>query len=86
MEKVQRPWGWYQVIDEGDRYKTKNIEVIIIGLSEIMLELVMRKVNLPPTVLHVTNPGMFIIIGLNTFTNFVYLVQRSLSSVQNQKH
>ena len=25
--KVQRPWGWYQVIDEGDRYKTKNIEV-----------------------------------------------------------
>ena len=27
MERVQRPWGWYQVIDEGDRYKTKNIEV-----------------------------------------------------------
>ena len=25
--KVERPWGWYEVIDEGDRYKTKNIEV-----------------------------------------------------------
>ena len=27
MEKVERPWGWYQVVNEGDRYKTKNIEV-----------------------------------------------------------
>ena len=27
MEKVQRPWGWYQIIDQGDCYKTKNIEV-----------------------------------------------------------
>tara|TARA_S200002703_G_scaffold159965_1_gene175760 strand:- start:6483 stop:6824 length:342 start_codon:yes stop_codon:yes gene_type:complete len=27
MEKVERPWGWYRVIDEGGRYKTKNIEV-----------------------------------------------------------
>jgi len=27
MEKIQRPWGWYQVIDQGHRYKTKNIEV-----------------------------------------------------------
>ena len=27
MEKVERPWGWYQVIDQSDRYKTKNIEV-----------------------------------------------------------
>ena len=27
MERVQRPWGWYQIIDQGDRYKTKNIEV-----------------------------------------------------------
>ena len=25
--KVERPWGWYEVIDEGDRYKTKNIFV-----------------------------------------------------------
>ena len=25
--KVERPWGWYEVIDEGDRYKIKNIEV-----------------------------------------------------------
>ena len=25
--RVERPWGWYEVIDEGDRYKTKNIEV-----------------------------------------------------------
>ena len=25
--KVERPWGWYEVIDEGDRYKTKNIVV-----------------------------------------------------------
>ena len=25
--KVERPWGWYEVIDQGDRYKTKNIEV-----------------------------------------------------------
>ena len=27
MEIIERPWGWYQVIDEGERYKTKNIEV-----------------------------------------------------------
>ena len=27
MEKVERPWGWYQVVDSGNRYKTKNIEV-----------------------------------------------------------
>ena len=25
--KEKRPWGWYDVIDEGDRYKVKNIEV-----------------------------------------------------------
>ena len=25
--KEERPWGWYEVIDEGDRYKTKNIVV-----------------------------------------------------------
>tara|TARA_B100000686_G_C16491362_1_gene812271 strand:- start:491 stop:835 length:345 start_codon:yes stop_codon:yes gene_type:complete len=25
--KEERPWGWYDVIDEGDRYKVKNIEV-----------------------------------------------------------
>tara|TARA_B100000131_G_C17930935_1_gene538284 strand:- start:241 stop:582 length:342 start_codon:yes stop_codon:yes gene_type:complete len=23
----QRPWGWYLVIDQGDRYKVKSIEV-----------------------------------------------------------
>ena len=28
MEKIERPWGWYQVIDSGGRYKTKNIEVL----------------------------------------------------------
>mgnify|MGYP003303930533 CR=1 FL=1 len=27
MTKEKRPWGWYDVIDEGDRYKVKNIEV-----------------------------------------------------------
>ena len=27
MTKEERPWGWYDVIDEGDRYKVKNIEV-----------------------------------------------------------
>ena len=27
MTKVERPWGWYDVIDEGDRYKVKSIEV-----------------------------------------------------------
>ena len=25
--KEDRPWGWYHVIDEGDRYKVKCIEV-----------------------------------------------------------
>ena len=25
--KEERPWGWYEVIDTGDRYKVKNIEV-----------------------------------------------------------
>jgi len=25
--KVERPWGWYQTIDEGYRYKVKQIEV-----------------------------------------------------------
>ncbi len=25
--KEERPWGWYDVIYEGDRYKVKNIEV-----------------------------------------------------------
>ena len=25
--REERPWGWYDVIDEGDRYKVKNIEV-----------------------------------------------------------
>ena len=23
----ERPWGWYLVIDQGDRYKVKSIEV-----------------------------------------------------------
>jgi len=27
MERVERPWGWYETIDEGDRFKIKNIEV-----------------------------------------------------------
>ena len=25
--KEQRPWGWYDVIDQGNRYKVKSIEV-----------------------------------------------------------
>ena len=25
--KEERPWGWYNVIDKGDRYKVKNLEV-----------------------------------------------------------
>ena len=25
--KEERPWGWYDVIDEGNRFKVKNIEV-----------------------------------------------------------
>ncbi len=25
--KEERPWGWYDVIDQGDRYKVKSIEV-----------------------------------------------------------
>ena len=25
--KEERPWGWYDVIDSGNRYKVKNIEV-----------------------------------------------------------
>ena len=27
MSREERPWGWYEVIDQGDRYKVKNIEV-----------------------------------------------------------
>ena len=27
MMKEKRPWGWYDVIDSGNRYKVKNIEV-----------------------------------------------------------
>ena len=27
MMKEERPWGWYDVIDSGNRYKVKNIEV-----------------------------------------------------------
>ena len=27
MSKTERPWGWYDVFDQGDRYKVKNIEV-----------------------------------------------------------
>tara|TARA_B100001094_G_scaffold69252_1_gene65686 strand:- start:12309 stop:12650 length:342 start_codon:yes stop_codon:yes gene_type:complete len=27
MNKVERPWGWYETIHEGDRLKIKNIEV-----------------------------------------------------------
>ena len=23
----ERPWGWYNIIDKGDRYKVKSIEV-----------------------------------------------------------
>ncbi len=26
--KEQRPWGWYDVLDQGNRYKVKSIEVI----------------------------------------------------------
>ena len=25
--KTERPWGWYDVIDQGERYKVKNIMV-----------------------------------------------------------
>ena len=25
--KEERPWGWYEVIDQGDRFKVKNFEV-----------------------------------------------------------
>ena len=27
MTKEQRPWGWYDVLNEGTRYKVKCIEV-----------------------------------------------------------
>ena len=27
MSKTERPWGWYDVIDQGNRYKVKSIEV-----------------------------------------------------------
>ena len=26
-DKKDRPWGWYLVMDQGDRYKVKSIEV-----------------------------------------------------------
>ena len=25
--RTERPWGWYEVIDEGDNFKVKNIQV-----------------------------------------------------------
>ena len=25
--KEERPWGWYNVIEQGERFKVKNIEV-----------------------------------------------------------
>ena len=25
--KTERPWGWYEIIDQGERFKVKNIEV-----------------------------------------------------------
>ena len=25
--REERPWGWYEVIDQGNRYKVKRIEV-----------------------------------------------------------
>jgi len=25
--RSERPWGWYRIIDEGENYKVKNIEV-----------------------------------------------------------
>ena len=25
--KTERPWGWYEVIDQAERFKVKNIEV-----------------------------------------------------------
>ena len=25
--RSERPWGWYEVIDKGEKYKVKNIEV-----------------------------------------------------------
>ena len=25
--RTERPWGWYEVIDQGERFKVKNIEV-----------------------------------------------------------
>jgi len=27
MEMIERPWGWYKVVDVGPRYKVKQIEV-----------------------------------------------------------
>ena len=27
MTKEERPWGWYDVIEQGERFKVKNIEV-----------------------------------------------------------
>ena len=32
MNKVERPWGWYETIHEGDRLKIKNIEEIKFNL------------------------------------------------------
>ena len=25
--RTERPWGWYEIIDQGERFKVKNIEV-----------------------------------------------------------
>ena len=25
--KEDRPWGWYEVIEQGDRYKVKSVEI-----------------------------------------------------------
>jgi len=39
--KEERPWGWYEVIDQGDRFKVKNIEVnqvIVYHFKSIIIE------------------------------------------------
>ena len=35
--KEERPWGWYEVIDQGDRFKVKNIEVKPVSYTHLTL-------------------------------------------------
>ena len=34
-KRVEKPWGWYQVLTEGPDYVTKELFVVLFVLSEL---------------------------------------------------